>query len=222
MAYFEPDFLDFFKELAANNNKDWFDEHRKRYHRVVKEPFKAYVSDVIAAVHKRDAKVTIAPKDAIFRINRDIRFAKDKTPYKLQVSAIISRTGKKDKAYPGLYVQFDPEHVRFYGGVYRLSPQQTADMRFGIAEHPEIFKKLIGAPAFKKTYGKVHGEQAKRIPKELRAAAEKQPLLFNKSMYFFASHPPETVLRDDLIDITLAHYETARPMTQFLERHIYG
>ena len=100
MSYFSEDFLRFFKELAGNNNKEWFDLNRKRYFKEVKDPFHHFIEDLIAAVQKEDSNVNIAPKDAIFRINRDVRFSKDKTPYKLQVSAIISKGGKKDKVSP--------------------------------------------------------------------------------------------------------------------------
>jgi uncharacterized protein (TIGR02453 family) len=90
MVYFEKDYFEFFKELAANNHKEWFDVNRSRYHSSVKEPFDKFIADLITEVHKIDKKIEIAPKDAIFRINRDIRFSKDKTPYKLNRSAIIS------------------------------------------------------------------------------------------------------------------------------------
>ena len=90
MKYFSSDYLEFFKELAPNNNKDWFDKNRKRYIDSVKEPFKKFVTDLIQEISKVDDEVQIEAKDAIFRINRDIRFSKDKTPYKLNNSAIIS------------------------------------------------------------------------------------------------------------------------------------
>lgn len=222
MAYFEPDFLEFFKELAANNHKDWFDENRQRYHKIVKDPFRAFVSDLIAEVQKDDPRVDIGPSDAIFRINRDIRFSKDKMPYKIHVSAIISRYGKKDKSYPGLYVHFDPEHARFYGGLYRLTPDQTNDMRYAIAENMNDFNDLINAPKFVKTFGEIQGEKAKRIPKELKKKAEEQPLIFNKSLYYSATEPPETVLSDNLLDITMQYYYDNKPMQQFLERKVFN
>lgn len=221
MAYFEPDFLEFFKELAANNHKDWFDENRQRYHKIVKEPFRAFVTDLIAEVQKDDARVDIGPSDAIFRINRDIRFSKDKMPYKLHVSAIVSRYGKKDKSYPGLYVHFEPEHARFYGGLYRLSPDQTSDMRYAIAENPGKFNKLLKSSDFKKIFGEVHGEQAKRIPKELKSAAEKEPLIFNKNMYFFNEQPAEIVLSDDLLEKIMEYYHTAKPIHRFFEKAVF-
>lgn len=222
MVYFEPDFLDFFKELAANNHKDWFDQNRERYHSVVREPFKVFVHDLIEQVRERDPKVTIEPKDAIFRINRDIRFAKNKMPYKNHVSAIVSRYGKSDKSYPGLYVQLEPEKVGIYGGLYRLTPQQTSDLRYAIAENLPVFEKLITAPKFRSVYGEIYGEKAKRIPKELKEKASKQPLIFNKSLYFYAELPAEVILSPKLMDIILQHYEVARPITQFIERKVFG
>ena len=104
MKYFTQDYLDFFKELAANNHKEWFDENRKRYEKSVKDPFKKFVEALIAETHKFDPSVNIEAKDAIFRINRDIRFSKDKTPYKLDRSAIISSGGRKDHSIPGFYI----------------------------------------------------------------------------------------------------------------------
>lgn len=222
MVYFEPDFLEFFKELAANNHKDWFDQNRERYHQTVREPFKVFVHDLIEQVRERDPKVNIEPKEAIFRINRDIRFSKNKTPYKNHVSAIISRYGKSDKSYPGLYVQLEPEKIGIYGGLYRLNPQQTADLRYAIADNLSIFETLITAPKFKSVFGDIHGEKGKRIPKEFKEKASKQPLIFNKSLYFFAELPPEAVLSPNFMETVMDHYEVAQPITQFLERRVFG
>ncbi|MCB0770562.1 MAG: DUF2461 family protein, partial [Flavobacteriales bacterium] len=80
MAHFTSDFNQFYKDLAKNNNKEWFDANRKRYEMSVKKPFLDLVSAVIAKVGKVDKNVRIEAKEAIFRINRDIRFSKDKTP----------------------------------------------------------------------------------------------------------------------------------------------
>jgi hypothetical protein len=103
MTCFTTDFNAFFMDLAKNNNKEWFDANRKRYESSVKKPFHAFVGEAIQRIGKLDRTVAIEPKEAIFRINRDIRFSKDKTPYKLSCSAIISPAGRKDHAVPGLY-----------------------------------------------------------------------------------------------------------------------
>ena len=88
---FNEEYLDFFKELAQFNKKEWFDENRKRYEKSVKIPFKKFVTELIQEIQKIDPEVEIEAKDAVFRINRDIRFSKDKTPYKIQMSAILRR-----------------------------------------------------------------------------------------------------------------------------------
>lgn len=124
MVYFTPDYLEFFKELAANNHKEWFDVNRKRYQSVVRDPFKNFISELISVLSKSDPDLSIEAKDAIFRINRDIRFSKDKTPYKLNNSALITPGGRKNKNHPGIYLEFGPEKMAFYGGIYTHLPSE--------------------------------------------------------------------------------------------------
>lgn len=95
MAHFTQDYLDFFKELAANNNKDWFHGNKKRYEASVKKPFEEFVQDIINRTSELDDRFAGEAKKAVFRIYRDVRFSKDKTPYKLNCSAIIAPGGKK-------------------------------------------------------------------------------------------------------------------------------
>lgn len=222
MSYFKQEYLDFFKELAANNHKEWFDANRKRYEQFVKSPFNVFVSDLIKEVQKLDAKVQVEPKHCITRINRDIRFSKDKTPYKLHMSAIISAGGKKDKSYPGMYIEASPEHFRIYGGAYELTPAQTTDLRHAIASDLKLFKTLMNDSEFISAFGKVRGEQAKRLPPEFKAAAEKEPLLFNKNMYHFASLPADIILSKHLMDEVMRHYRAALPLQRFLEKALFA
>lgn len=218
MAYFRKDFIDFFKELAANNNKEWFDANRKRYEREVKEPFSSFIGDVIGEVKKIDTKVDIEPKDAIFRINRDVRFSKDKTPYKIQCSALISRGGRKDMVSPGMYLEFSPEHVRIYGGIYMCEKDQLQNTRHYIINNLSHFKKLINDADFKSKFGEIRGEKNKVIPKEFKEAAEKEPILFNKQFYYFGQMKPEIVLKDDLMDRIMDYYKTSKPLSEFLSK----
>lgn len=99
MQYFTKDFLDFFKELSANNHKDWFHENKKRYESSVKKPFAAFLNDFFEEIRKHDTEFKVEAKDCIARINRDIRFAKDKTPYNTHYTAFASRGGKKTRTY---------------------------------------------------------------------------------------------------------------------------
>ena len=222
MTYFTDEYLKFFKELAGNNNKDWFDKNRKRYEKEVKDTFKKFIDDLIEKMKEIDDRIDITSSQAIFRINRDIRFSKDKTPYKLNRSAIISPGGKKDKSVPGLYIESNCEDFRIYGGVYMASTEQVLRVREEIADHLDIFKKAYQDKDFVKTFGEVHGEKAKRLPKHLHEAAEKEPMIFNKQWYYYVKLDPETILSEDLLDIVLAHYTIAKPMMDFLHRPIVG
>ncbi len=217
MKYFSADFLNFFKELAANNHKDWFDENRKRYEKSVKDPFKKFVEALITETNKFDPSVAIEAKDAIFRINRDIRFAKDKTPYKLDRSAIISSGGRKDHSIPGFYISLGPEHTSIGGGAYFLKPDQLTAVRQQIANNPKEFEKLLKDKNFSKHFDGIKGEENKRLPKEFQEAAEKQPLLYKKQFFFMKADDPELILKDDFMDYCINNFKAAQPVQQFLK-----
>jgi uncharacterized protein (TIGR02453 family) len=216
MAWFDDDYNRFFKELARNNNKEWFDANRKRYEQNVKKPFAAFVLELIKRVHTLDKQVHIEPKDAIFRINRDIRFSKDKTPYKLSCSAIISPGGRKDHSTPGLYFELGPEHVAIYGGRYQPEPEDLRMVRAHIAGNLKKFKTLREDKTFMKLFGSIQGERNKVLPAELKAAAEKEPLLYNKQIYWAAELPAKLVTDPKLADILMDHYRAMRPLNEFL------
>lgn len=213
---FSPDFIQFYKDLAANNDRDWFQANKKRYETSVKQPFEMFVAQLIVRMREEDPQLAIEPKDAIFRINRDVRFSKDKTPYKLSSSAVISRGGKKDTVSPGIYIELGPEKVAVYGGIYMPDKEQLAAIRRHIADNPEKFAKLLDDRDFKTVYGTLHGERNKVLPKELQEASARQPLLYNKAFYFYTHLPAETLLRPDLTERVMACRKAGVQMAEFL------
>lgn len=221
MAYFDQDFLDFFKLLAANNNKDWFAENKKRYEQSVKEPFNVFIQEVIDRTAKKDDRFAGQAKDAVFRIYKDVRFSKDKTPYKLQASALIAPGGRKHgMGTPGMYLELGPEHFRFYSGLYMPEKDVLQRVREYILENSKELDKLLTEKQFVDNFGELRGEKNKILPKEFKDAAEGQPYLFNKQFYFFAELPPETVLREDFVDLVLAYFEASQPMRKYLTNAI--
>ena len=217
MQYFTKDFLSFFRELAKNNNKEWFDANRKRYEQTVKEPFSQFVGDVIRQVQKVDPEVKIKPADAITRINKDIRFSKDKTPYNTHVGAVISPAGRKDKSVPGLYIQLSADKVTLFGGAYVLEPPQLKKVREKIMANPQAFAKLYSDKTFRTHFGDIKGEQSKRLEPALAKAAEKEPLVANKQFYFTTELKPALLTDAELADTILAHYRAARDINKFLQ-----
>ncbi|MEZ4922076.1 MAG: DUF2461 domain-containing protein [Crocinitomicaceae bacterium] len=220
MAHFSKDYFDFFKELAANNNKEWFDANRDRYQKSVKLPFDKFVGDLLNEIRKIDKKIEIEPKDAIFRINRDIRFSNDKTPYKTNRSAIISPKGRKDKSYPGLYIEISPEHCRIYGGVYMPDKTQLYNIRERIADDPKKLEKLISDKGFKDNFGELRGEKNKVIPKEFKDAADQFDIIYNKQFYWFKEVSPKEALKDDFLKVTVNSYKANKPLMNYFEEAI--
>jgi len=219
MALFTPTYLNFFRELSENNNREWFHANKKTYEKEVKAPFKAFVQELIdrVGVGEIDSKVMIDPKDAIFRINRDIRFSKDKTPYKVNNSAIVSPGGRKEKEKPGgIYVELSANYLRVYQGAYMISKEPLQELRDMIAERTDEFNALIEDAHFVKMYGQIRGDRNKRLPKYLQEAADKQPLIYNKQFYYFAEMPPETILSDQLVDKIMEVYLVGKPVADFL------
>ena len=216
MAFFQKEFLDFFIELAPNNNKEWFDINRNRYEDFVKEPFKKYVTHVISKIAKNDpAFKDLEAKDCIFRINRDVRFSNDKIPYKMMVSAVVTPNGKKSKAVNGVYFELGPEHLRVYGGIYEIDKEDLLTVREGIAKDIPKFQKAYSNPEFTKVFGEIRGDKNKIIPKDLKDSAVIEPLIFNKQWYFYTEFQPETILLENLDEIILNCYKAGRPVETY-------
>ncbi|MDX1686081.1 MAG: DUF2461 domain-containing protein [Saprospiraceae bacterium] len=222
MVFFTKDFLTFFKALRANNNRDWFIENKKRYEAHVKEPFKGFIAHMILKLRELDPQILITPKDAIFRIYRDIRFSKDKTPYKQHVSAVLSRGGRKDMTTPGIYLQLNDEETRIYSGVYKPDKKQLEAIRTHIARYPDEFKSLYKNESFNEYYGEIRGEKNKRLPKHFQEAANNESLICNKGFYYFHSLPPNIIMEDDFDNIIIEHYKVARPLNDFFQNAISG
>src|SRR5687767_845666 len=184
MSYFNASFLKFFKELSKNNTTEWFNANRKIYEKEVKKPFSDFVEEMIKRIGKHEPEVQIKPADAIMRINKDIRFSKDKTPYNTHVAANISPFGKKDKSFPGFYFQLSPQGIQVFGGAYQVETPVLQNMRKYIGKNLKEFSAVYNDKKFKDKFGKLQGEQHKRLTPELQEVAVKEPLIANKQFYY--------------------------------------
>lgn len=156
----------FLKDLKKNNNKPWFDENRKRYEGV-KADFYQFADNLIKNVAAFDNTVShLKAKDCAFRINRDIRFSKDKSPYKTNMGAFISKGGKKINT-AGYYIHIEPGQCFIAGGFYMPDAQQLAKIRQEIDYSFDSWKKILAEKSFKKYFiNGVEGiEILKRPPK---------------------------------------------------------
>jgi uncharacterized protein (TIGR02453 family) len=145
--------LQFLKQLAKNNNKEWFDANRKKYD-TAKADFAGNLQNIINTFSKTDA--TIAPLEAkkcMFRINRDIRFSKDKSPYKTNFGASINGGGKISD-YAGYYLHIQPGNCFVGGGVYHPMPDALKKVRQEIDYNFDEFRNITRSKKFKSVYTK--------------------------------------------------------------------
>lgn len=222
MKYFNPDFLLFLEELEVNNHKSWFDANKERYKKSVEKPFKNFVHGLTDAVKPFLPGLRVSAADCIFRIYKDTRFSSDKTPYKTHVSAMISRNGKKDKTSPGLYIQISAQDVRLYSGCFELSSAQAEKVRSHILENRDEFDSLIKEESFMTTFGEIRGEKYKRVPSPYLGMADQQPLIHNKSFYYFKKYKPETALQEDFIKSILQDYQVCGSLNSFFREALEG
>lgn len=203
-------------DLARNNHKDWFDANKKTYQKEVKGAFEAFTEHLISRMKKPYGLGDLKASDCIFRINRDIRFSKDKTPYKLQMSALIAKGGKKAMDSPALYFEIGPEYVNIYTGVYMPEKDRLMSIRTKIAKNIKAFSKIIQAKDFVKYFDAPQGERSKILPAELKAAAAECPYIYNKQFYVMHSIDAEKILEPGLDDQILKIYAVADDYNAFL------
>jgi uncharacterized protein (TIGR02453 family) len=182
------EYQNFFAELEKNNHRDWFHENKKCYEKHVKKPFESLVSEMIMLENDYQP-MHVLPKDLIFRINRDIRFSKDKAPYKLNRSAVISPNGKKDHSRPAIYFELGAINLSIAGGVWAPDKDQLLKIREFIASDIEGFKEIANEKQFVSTFKEIKGDRNKRLPKDLAEVAEDEPRIYNKQFYWWIDMP---------------------------------
>lgn len=214
MKYFSKEFIQFFKELEKNNNKEWFHSHKKDYEEYVKKPMLHFVTDLVADLQKQDPDIEVLPKKCLGRINRDIRFSKDKTPYNIRFFAHITKGSKMDPL-PVIAFRFGGRDAGIMTGYYAPAKERLKSIRDQILSDPKKFKKLYMAKSFVEKYGNIQGEANKRIPAEYKEQFETEPLIANKQFYMVKEHKPDIILKDDLLKFIKGYWKAAKPLNDF-------
>jgi len=217
MQFFSNEFILFFSKLEKNNNRDWFNENKTIFNNLVKEPFEIFIEALLNEIKEDDENIRLTPKEAIFRIYKDVRFSKDKTPYKTNVSAIISEGGRKDFTSPGIYLELNKDGLKFYGGAHFLERNQLQNLREFISDNLDEFHSLINDKKFKKNFGLILGEKNKRIPSEFKELNLTEPLIANKQFYFLKTLNSEKMLSKNLLKTVMDLYHIGKPFNEFLK-----
>lgn len=212
--------LQFLEDLVANNNTDWMHANKKRYEQYKKD-YHAFIAGLLAEMKTLDPKLDdLEVKNCTFRINRDIRFSKDKSPYKTNMGVWFTQN-KFRKNSPGYYVHFEKGNCFIAGGVWCPEPSELKQIRREIAFFHDDLEKIVADASFKKEYGDLSREADNVLKKAPKDFDPNHPAIeFLKLKSFTASQPiDEKLFTDKNFNKTVAQKLIAlKPLNDFLYR----
>lgn len=210
--------LDFLSDLAQNNHKGWLDANRKIYEQA-KKIFEEQMDALLLALQGFDEGLLgLEVKKCIFRINRDVRFSKDKSPYKQNFGAYFQRGGKKAIG-AGYYWHLQPNGESFCaGGVYTPQPPELAKIRQEIDYNEAEFRTILQNPDFVRYFGELENTKIKTLPKGYTADNPAIDLLKYKSFTVWHRLSDEAVRSDAWFTEAVAAFQAMQPLTDFLNR----
>ena len=209
--------LDFLSKLSQNNNSAWMTEHKNEYD-IARKEFYSIVENLIHRLNLMDSTLrNIEPKSCIFRLNRDIRFSANKTPYKEFMGAYVANGGRKgDNA--GYYIHFQPDGQSFLAaGFYMPSAEKLNFIRQEISESGDELLKIINAPKFKSIFGEFQGEKLKKAPRNFSPDNKFIEFIKFKSFEVLHFYKDKFVIDSaKFFDDVLQKFEIAMPLNHYL------
>ena len=212
--------LKFLGDLKKNNNKEWFEKNRKVYE-AAKEDFSGLVQNVIDRFAKKDETIaTLKAKDCVFRINRDVRFSKDKSPYKSNMGASFGKGGKKSML-AGYYFHCEPGNSFVGGGLWNPEAEKIKKVRQEIDYNFDEFKKIFKGEKLIREYGGLNKNAETSLSREPKGYEKDNPAIdYIKLKSWVAMKPlADADLRNkDLVNTIVASFDALKPVIDFLNR----
>lgn len=211
--------LKFLKDIEKNNNREWFAENKPRYETAWKEA-KAFG----AAVEERLNKKDVIEKTKVFRIYRDVRFAKNKEPYKSTIGIGFNRAGANRRG--GYYLHIEPGNTFVGGGFWAPSPADLKRIRDEFQMDAKPMRKIIAAKKFKDLFGDLYGDEVKTAPKGFSREDPNIDLIRKKQFLVTRQFSDQELLSDDFLKEVVKTFEGMRPffdyMTEVLTTDLNG
>lgn len=209
----------FLKAVKENNNLEWMNKNRDLYH-MERDNFLNFSKELIEKTKKFDKSIWELPvKDATFRFNKDIRFTKDKSPYKGNFWVIIREEWKHGDG-AGNYVHIEPGESYIGGGLYMPPAPILQRVRIHIAKNYKQLQKIVNTPAFKKTFGPLMGEELKKIPRWFDKDHKAWRLLKMKSRFVGHNISDKTAIQEDFVGYCISIFKALKPLNDFFNKWI--
>jgi uncharacterized protein (TIGR02453 family) len=220
---FTPDAMQFLVDLAFNNERAWFQSRKADYERLLKQPLESLCVDLADELAARKVPLRADPKSSPFRIYRDTRFSKDKTPYKTNVAASFPWVGDgaatssgQSERHGGGYFHLSPEGSYMGGGMWHPEPARLAAFRRAVDRDPSTTLAALEDPGFRKRFKPVGGDSLKRMPQGYPPDHPHADLLKLKDVTFGRELATEEVFSPDLPRILADDFAVAMPVMRLL------
>jgi len=223
---FRPEAIQFLADLTANNERAWFQPRKADYERLLKQPLEALCIALAERFEARGVPLSADPARSPFRIYRDVRFSKDKSPYKTNVSAAFrwigddasAADGSHEEGDPGGYFHLAPGEAYVGGGMWHPPTAKLAAFRRAVLNDASSVRRVLDEPAFARTFGTISGDALKRVPPGFPPDHPEADLLKLKDMTFGHRLADDDVLSPRLPDVLVESFEVAIPVMRFLAR----
>lgn len=211
--------LDFLKDLEANNSREWFDQNRERYEATRKQ-FLVIAEQLIHNIRQFDDEIPeLNPRDCVFRIFRDVRFSKDKLPFKSNYGCFIARGGKKS-GFAGYYLHIQPGECFLSGGIYMPLPEYLQAIRQEIYYHPKNYIDIIENKDFKSTYTLEYSDKLKTAPKGYPKDWEYVDLIRNRNYAFGHRIEENDLCASDFMGKAIELFKIIYPLNRYLNKAV--
>jgi uncharacterized protein (TIGR02453 family) len=208
---FGPSLLKFLRALAKNNHKSWFEAHREDYEAEVREPALMFIRVMARHVQRISPHLTAKDKKvggSLMRVHRDVRFSKNKAPYKTNLGIQFRHEAGKDVHAPGLYFHVEPGRVFLGCGMWRPDREALHAVRQAIADDPKGWKRVRDAKAFSAVWA-LGGESLKRAPRDFPVDHPMIEDLKRTDHIAFCEFPDRFAVEPGLVDKVAGHYRSA-------------
>ncbi|MGD2131343.1 MAG: DUF2461 domain-containing protein [Maricaulaceae bacterium] len=214
---FKPSFFKFFKELAANNDKAWFEANRSRYESDVKDVLRDFVIAMGPKLTKISPNFVTDPKKSVFRIHRDVRFSKDKSPYKTNAGLQFRHARGKDAHVPGFYLHLEPGQVFYGGGVWKPDAPALGRIRDAIVEKTKAWEKAKADKKVVAAFGDLReGDPLTRAPRGYDPDHPAVEDLKRRSFFVMKENTQKAAGSAAFVDEVATTFAAAKPVLKFL------
>ncbi len=219
-AGFNADFWAFFSELKQNNNREWFAVNKERYQSKVVAPISAFISAIAPKLREISPHYNADPRPnrgSMFRIYRDVRFSRDKRPYKEHAAAQFRHRLGKDAHAPGFYVHLEAGNIRYGGGIWTPPSDALRKIRERIVDKPGKWQAVIDDKIFLNQFGAIRGDSLKRPPRDFDADAPHMEDIKRKSFFAMKSQDNSDITATaEFVDEVISTFEAATPLMYFI------